>query len=55
MKNPSTPKNHKNDMQLSNELWKIKVSKEESVLGWKILGQFQPYNVNTKLCLLYLN
>ena len=45
----------KNDMQLSNELWKIKAPKEEPVLVWKILGQYQPYNVNTKRCLLCLN
>ena len=42
---------HKNDTQLSNELWKIKASKEESVLVWKSLEQYQPYNVNTKRCL----
>ena len=46
---------HKNYMQLSNELWKIKASKEESVLVRNILGQYQPYNVNAKRCLLYLN
>ena len=46
---------HKNGKQLSNELWKIKASKEESLLVWKGLGQHQPYNVNTKRCLLYLN
>ena len=38
----------KNDTQLSNELWKIKASKEEPVLVWKILGQYQQ-------CLLCLN
>ena len=43
---------HKNDTQLPNELWKIKASKEEPVLVWKIIGQC---NVNTKRCLLYLN
>ena len=31
---------HKNDTQLSNELWKIKASKEDQVLVWKILGQY---------------
>ena len=46
---------HKNGTQLSNELWNIKASKEEPVLVWKILGQYQPYNVNTKRCLLCLN
>ena len=46
---------HKNDTQLSNGLWKIKASKEEPVLVWKILGQYQPCNVNTKRCLLCLN
>ena len=46
---------HKNDTQLSNELWKIKASKEEPVLVWKILGQYQPYNVNTRRRLLCLN
>ena len=46
---------HKDDTQLSNELWNIKASKEEPVLVWKILGQYQPYNVNTKQCLLCLN
>ena len=46
---------HKNDTQLSNELWKIKASKEEPVFVWKNLGQHQPYNVNTKWCLLCLN
>ena len=40
---------HKNDTQLSNELWKIKASKEEPVLVWKILGQYEAYNVSTKL------
>ena len=47
MKNPSTTKN-KNYSQLSSELWKIKGSKEEPVKRWKILGQYLPYNVNTK-------
>ena len=46
---------HKNDTQLSNELWKIKASKEEPILVWKILGQYQPCNVNTKRCLLCLD
>ena len=45
----------KNDTQLSNELWKIQVSKEQPVLVWKMLGQYQSYNVNTKRCLLCLN
>ena len=35
---------HKNDTQLSSKLWKIKASKEESALVWKIVGQHQPYN-----------
>ena len=48
-------KKSKNDQQLSNELWKIKALKEEPVLVWKILGQYQQCNVNTKRCLLYLN
>ena len=43
---------HKNDTQLSNELWKIKGSKQEPVLVWKILGQYKPYNINTKWSLL---
>ena len=30
---------HKNDTQLSNELWNIKASNKEPVLVWKILGQ----------------
>ena len=30
--------------QLSNELWNIKASEEEPV--WKMLGQYQPYNIN---------
>ena len=46
---------HKNDTQLSNELWKLKASKEEPVLVWKILGQYKAYSVNTKRCLLGLN
>ena len=46
---------HKNDSQLSNELRKIKASKEKPVFVWKILGQYQPYNVNTKRCILCLN
>ena len=46
---------HKNYRQLSNELWKIKTSKEEPVLVWKMLAQYQPYNVNTNRCLLCLN
>ena len=54
-KKSSNHEKHKNDAQLSNELWKIKASKEESVLVRNILGQYQPYNVNTKRCLLYLN
>ena len=40
---------HRNDTQISNEHWKIKASKEEPVLAWKMLGQYQPYNVNTKV------
>ena len=55
IKNPSTKKSNKYDTQLSNELWKIKAAKEEPVLVWKMLGQYQPYNVNTKRCLLCLN
>ena len=46
---------HKNDTQLLNELWKMKASKEEPVLVWKILGQYEAYNINTKRCLLCLN
>ena len=46
---------HKNDTQLSNELWNIKASKEEPDLVWEILGQYQSYMVNTKRCLLCLN
>ena len=46
---------HKNDTQISNEFCKIKASKEEPVLVWKILGHYQQCNVNTKLCLLCLN
>ena len=45
----------KNDSQLSNELRKIQASKEKPVLVWKILGQYEPYNVNTKRCILCLN
>ena len=55
IKNPSTKKSNKYDTQLSNELWKIKAAKEEPVLVWKMLGQYQPYNVNTKWCTLCLN
>ena len=33
----------------------IIASKEEPVLVWKILGQYEAYNVNTKRCLLCLN
>ena len=47
IKNPSTTKSTKMT-QLLNELWNVKASKEEPVLVWKILGQYQPYNVNTK-------
>ena len=36
-------------MQLSNELWKIKASKEEPSLVSKMLRQYHPYNVNTKM------
>ena len=54
IKNPSTTKSTKMT-QLSNELWNIKSSEEEPVLMWKMLGQYQPYNVNTKWCLLCLN
>ena len=54
-KNSFNHEEHKNDTQLSNELWKIKASKEEPVLVWKILGQYEAYNVNTKRCLLCLN
>ena len=39
IKNPSSTKSAKNDMQLSNGLRKIKASKEERVLVWKMLGQ----------------
>ena len=46
---------HKSDTRLSNEFRKFKASKEEPVLVWKILGQYQPYNVNTIPCLLCLN
>ena len=46
---------HKNHTQLSNELWKIKSSKEEPVLVWKSLGQYQSFSVNTKRYLLCLN
>ena len=45
-KKSSNPKNHKKDMQRSNELFKNKASKEEPVSAWKMLGQYQPHNVN---------
>ena len=50
-------KKHKNDTQLSNEIWNIKVSKEDcqSIYVWKNLGHYQTYDVNTKRCLLRIN
>ena len=52
IKNPSTTKTTK---MTRNYRMKIKASKEEPVFVWKNLGQHQPYNVNTKWCLLCLN
>ena len=52
IKNPSTTKTTK---MTRNYRMKIKASKEEPVFEWKNLGQHQPYNVNTKWCLLCLN
>ena len=52
IKNPSTTKTTK---MARNYRMKIKTSKEEPVFAWKNLGQHQPYNVNTKWCLLCLN
>ena len=52
IKNPSTTKTTK---MIRNYRMKIKASKEEPVFVWKNLGQHQPYNVNTKWCLLCLN
>ena len=34
---------------------KLKLLKKEPVTVWKILGQNQPYNVNTKRCHICLN
>ena len=46
---------HKSNTELSTELWKIKASKEESAIVWKMLGQYQTYSINTKQCQLCLN
>ena len=46
---------YKDDTQLLNELWKIKNSKQKSVLVWEILAQCKPNIVNMKRCLLCLN
>ena len=42
-------------MQILNKLWKFKASKKKPVIVWEILGQYQAYNVNNKLCLLHSN
>ena len=44
---------HIND--LPNELSKIKISNKEPIIKWNTLGQYQPYNINTKQRLICLN
>ena len=45
MKKSFNHEKHRNDTELSSELWKIKASRKESVLVRKVLGQYQPCNV----------
>ena len=46
---------HKNDMQLTSELGKIKSTNKEPVIVWKMLGQYQSYCIYTKLSLQWSN
>ena len=48
IKNPSTTKSKKKTRN-------YQLNSGEPVLVWKIWGQYQPYNVNTKRCPLCLN
>ena len=46
---------HKNDTELSKELWEIKKRNGTPKITWKIIRICPSYNPNSKRCLLCLN
>ena len=48
-------RNHKSDIGLSNEFWRIKDNKHSANITWDILGRHQAYNTSTKRSSLRLN
>ena len=46
---------YKNETELSNEIWRIKISGHHPKVRWEIVKKCVPYNPQTKRCLLCLN
>ena len=48
-------RNYKTDIELSNEMWKLKEQNKNADISCEILGIHQSYNTSTKRCMLCLN
>ena len=46
---------YKNDTELSNELWQIKMKNYTPKITWRIVRKCPPYNYNSRKCYLCLN
>ena len=46
---------YKNDIELSKELWQIKIKNYTPKITWRIIRICQPYNYDSRKCYLYLN
>ena len=46
---------YKNETELSNEIWRIKISVHHPKVKWEIVKKCVPYKPQTKRCLLCLN
>ena len=53
-KNTFNYQKYKNDMELANELWEIKLRNGTPNIKWKKLCKSSSYNINTKRCNLCL-
>ena len=46
---------YKNDTELSEELWQIKIKNYSLKITWRIIRKYLPYNYNSRTCYLCLN
>ena len=46
---------YKNDMELSKELWQIKIKNNTPKMTWRMIRKCLPYNYKSRKCYLQLN